>query len=199
MKYSLFLLVCACLWAAAATAQIDPNTDGVGIYVDLEGQVNEVELEVGVPMEVYLLLTRPSGTGGLAAWECELVVPENVTIWGWNTSVVDGAFCLSTPPGFVVAYPDGIPYQDVNLLMTFIIVPQDSEPAQFYITNYTGPNGQDEPVYLDLDEDRPSGDDRILINMTPYPGGEDLAAFTVNPDPTSVDLASWGGVKALYR
>ena len=193
-------MACACLWAAAATAQIDPNADGVGIYADLEGLVNHVDLDVGVPMEVYLLLTRPSGTGGLSAWECELIVPDNVTIWGWNHSLVPGSTCISDPPSFVVAYPVGIPYETVNLLMIFIIVPLDDQPAQFYITNNTGPNGADEPRYLDLHEDQPIGGGMyVSINMTPYPDGTEVAAFTVNPDPTLVTSAAWGAVKALFR
>jgi len=190
MKYRIILIVCGCLWATAATAQIDPNPDGIGIYADVDGMVNQVELEAGVPMEVYLLLTNPSGPGTFGAWECDIVVPDNVSIWGWNIST-PGAMAVSTPPGFMVAFP-GIPYQTVNLLVMFIIVPQDSEPAQFFITRYTGPGGGDEPRYVDADTHE-------LITMNPYPDGVDGVAFTVNPVVTAVASATWGEVKALYR
>lgn len=198
MKYLVSLMVCACLLTAAASAQIDPNTDGVGIYSDLGGMVNQVELEVGVPMEVYLLLTRPSGTGGLCGFECDIVVPDNVVIWGWNIPVPD-AMSITSPPGFMAAWPEGIPYGSVNHLLTFIIVPQDSEPAQFFISGFSGGGEDFPPRYLDIDESRPHDDRALLLEMTPYPDGIEVATFTVNPDPTAVVSVSWGGVKSLFR
>ena len=198
MKTLIVLILCGCLWAVPATAQIDPNPDGVGIYADLDGLVNQVELEIGVPMEVYLLLTRPSGTGGIWSWEGEIIVPDNVSIWGWNNPI-PGALSIASPPAFVVGYPEVFPYQVTNHLMTFIIVPEDSEPAQFYITGNSHPSGAPYPRYIDYDESRPHPDEALLMPMTPYPDGLEGAAFTVNPDPTAVVSASWGGVKALYR
>ena len=83
--------------------------------------------------------------------------------------------------------------------MTFIVVPQDSEPAQFYITRNMGPAAGDEPRYVDVWEGRSAEESHVLINMKPYPDGMDEVAFTVNPDPTPVTSALWGEMKALFR
>lgn len=194
MKIRILIIVFG-LFAVTASAQIDCGADGVGIYADLEGMTNQVELEVGVPMEVYLLLTRPSATGLLAGWECGLIVPDNVSVWGWNVPY-PGAMALIDIPHCMAAWPtpDGVPFQDVNLLMKFIIVPLDSEPAQFYITGWEPEDSTRPPVYLDLPIDGTE-----LVEMVPYPRGEEKASFTVNPQALAVFSASWGEVKALYR
>ena len=44
MKTKILILTGALLWAAAAVAQIDENENGIGIYADLGGMVNEVEM-----------------------------------------------------------------------------------------------------------------------------------------------------------
>lgn len=195
MKKLIMIIAFMFLWTAAATSQIDPNADGIGIYADMGGLTNQVELEVGEPMEVYLLLTRPSGDQYLGAWECDIVVPDNVTIWGWNLPV-PGSLSISAPPSFTVAHSP-IPYELANHLMTFIVVPLDSNPAQFYITRNTGPGGGDEPRYNNIHFDISDGME--LINLHPYPNGGEEASFTLNPAPLAVVSVTWGGVKSLYR
>jgi len=196
MKFRLILMVCVCLWAVSASGQIDPNSNGIGIYADLDGMTNEVELEVGDPIEVYLLLTRPTGDLGLSGWECSLIVPENVTVWGWYVPV-PGAVSISDPPAFMSGYPAPLPYQAANLLMKFIIVPLDSQPAQFFIAEYPYSTPVDAPRYVNWNGG--SSDDMTLIDMVPYPGGETMASFTINPEALPVISATWGVMKSLYR
>ena len=193
MMRSYLILVCLILWSTAAIAQVDPNDNGIGIYADLGGLNNRVCLEAGEPLEVYLLLTRPTGTVSLAGWECRIVVPDNVAIWGWNLPV-PGSLAFSTPPSFMVAFP-GIPYQTVNHLMTFIITPLDSKPAQFYIEEFPNTQGVTEPRYLDYN----IGHDDTLIDLIPYPDGGVKPSFTINAVELSSDSASWGSMKAIFR
>lgn len=194
MKLLLFVLSLSLLLLGPVYAQVDTTPNGVGIYADLGGLQNEVELEVGTPLEVYLLLTRPSGTNALGGWECGLVIPDNVTIWGWNVPT-PGAISLSEPPNFMVGHPE-VPYQTINLLMTFILVPLDSEPAQFYITRSTLPNAGDVPRYVD---DPYLSSDEGTVEMIPYEGGAGMASFVVNAGPLATSSSLWGDVKALYR
>lgn len=196
MKTRLLIMVAAALWSVTASGQIDPNSDGIGIYADLDGLTNQVELEVGVPMEVYLLMTSPTGLGELGGWECSLVVPDNIAVWGWNV-VTPGALTVSDPPSFAVGFPTLHTYQDIHHLMTFIIVPQDSESAQFYIKEFEGQPGGDFPRYADFDPSYEYGS--ILKDLKPYPDGMGKASFTVNPESLAVASATWGEVKALYR
>ena len=194
MKRRYLILTCLVLWATTATAQIDPNDNGIGIYADLGGMANEVQLEAGTPLEVYLLLTRPTGALGLAAWECQIVVPDNVSIWGWNLPI-SGSVAVSSPPSFCVGLPDDVPYQTIHHLMTIIITPLDCHPAQFFIEEFPNSQGVTAPRYFDYD----GTSDGELINLTPYPAGGAEAAFTINPEALPVSAASWDEVKALYR
>jgi len=183
------ILTCLALLATPVLAQIDPGDNGIGIYADQDGLTNNVKLEVGVAMEVYLLLTRPTGETQLAGWECSLVQPDNVSVWGFNYPN-PGTIAIIDGDNFCGVHSPMVPYADVNLLMTFIIVPLDGQCARFFIEEFTGQSGVTEPRYLD-------GSD--LIDMKPYPDGNDLATFTVNEEGLSTESASLDQVKALYR
>ena len=180
--------------ASAATAQIDPNSNGIGIYADTGGLTNEVKLGSGSAMEVYLLLTRPTGTGTFAGWECQVIVPDNVTIWGWNLVDYENTAVIGTAPAFATVFTP-VPYQTVMHLLTFIVVPLDCKPAQFFITGFPFQTGPGIPNYLNRAEDGGGN----IITMTPYPGLDNQPCFTVNPASVSATSTTWGGVKALYQ
>lgn len=193
MKTAIVVLCSVMLWALAASAQVNLGANGIGIYADLGGLTNEVELEAGTPMEVYLLLTRPTGQLKLGGWECHIDVPDNVVIWGWNHPH-PGTMTFATPPDFMSVFTP-IPYAGVNHLMTFIIVPLDAEPARFFI----GPHPDFDvtlPRYLDADYDGPMIGN--LIDAIPY-AGDDEPCFVVNGGSVPITDASWGEVRALYR
>lgn len=194
MNSRFLILVCLLLSTATAVAQVDPNPDGIGIYADMDGLTNQVNIEIGKPLEAYLLLTRPSGAGALGAWECNVVVPDNVTIWGWSFPA-PGTICISTPPTICVGVYPRIAYGNVVHLATFILTPLDSSPAQFYIEEYPNTQGVTKPRYLDTDD----SSDGVIIEMNPYPSGNDVATFTVNPSALPVSNTSWDGMKALFR
>lgn len=192
---SYLILFCLLLMAGGATAQIDPNDNGVGIYADLDGLTNSVKVEAGEALEVYLLLTRPTGEKMLAAWEASLISPDNVSVWGFSypnprtLALVDGN-------NYMAAH-EPVPYADANLLMTFIITPLDGHCAQFYIREYTGQHDVTAPRYCDGTWEPMDVD--TLIDMVPYPAGSDVACFTINEESLAVTSESLDGVKALYR
>ena len=179
---------------AAVSEPIDPNPNGIGIYADLDGRVNRVDLDEDEAMEVYVLVTRATGTGSgeglLAGVEFSIVVPDNVTIWGWNMPI-SGSFAFPEIPHFMICF-DHVPYAEVNHVLTLIIVPSDEEPAQFYLTALQEPSGGDAPRYMDSEE-------FALLDLTPYPGGEENMTFVINGDIVPEATTSWSDVKALYR
>jgi|GEM_PF-3544414 len=189
------LLICVLLVAGVAFGQIDPNDDGIGIYADVDGLTHKVDLEVGVAMEVYLLLTRPTGPQMLAGWEGKLICPDNVSVWGFNYPY-DGTMALVNGPNFAAVH-DRVPYQDINLLMTFIIVPLDSDCAQFYLDGADVQGDPEFPRYLDWNEAGTGSGD--LYDLTPYPDGSAKACFIVNESGLPTECATLGQVKALYR
>lgn len=138
-----------------AAAQVDPDPDGIGIYVGQAANVTAIAAVPGAPVEAYLVLARPSSPGAILGWERRLVVPDHVTIWGWSISGSKW-FNYGSPPESTVCYVDGLPLANAILLMTFIIFVNDAEPAQFSIT-HTDMNsgGYDLPAYVDASNLKP--------------------------------------------
>lgn len=195
MKRLLLLIALSSLAVGrTASAQIDPDPDGIGIYADQGALVNTVTASPGDPIEAYLVLTRQSGPAGMQAWEAKLVIPENVTIWGWN---IPGANWMNagSPPEFSVAYAQvPLPPSPAQVLMTFIILVSDDAPAQFYITR-TRENsaGCDLPAYID------GSNIYVVRPLHPWPDGPTAPSFTINGTLVAAESGSWTSVKALYR
>ena len=196
MKTSLALILMVSL-AGVAAAQVASGPDRIGIYADLAATQTVVQHEPGTPFEIYLILTNPSGAGGVIGWEASLAVPDNAAIWGYN---VPGTNWLgfTQPSDLMMAYSAAENLPDsggpILRLMTFIIWLLDDEPAQFTL----GPGscdsaGTGRPAYIHAAD---LGD---VISLTPYPDGEDSVAFCFNPIPTAVEPSTWGEVKSLYR
>jgi hypothetical protein len=195
MKTIATLLAIGCLGLAwPATAQIDPEPDGIGIYADLAATRTSVTADPGVPFEVYLMITRPSNPSGIQGWECGIEVPGNAVIWGWNVAG-DHWFNVGSPPEFEVAYgQEPLPAVDAVLLMTFIVYLTDSDPAEFYIHECQSVPGRYEwPAYVGAD------DINTLIRLHPWPRLAGQPAFKINDTSTPVVLATWGVVKSLFR
>ena len=126
---------------------------------------------------------------------CAIVAPDNVSVWGYSFPIA-GTIGLVDTPKFMAAHQP-VEYGMANLLMTFIIVPLDSEPAQFYIEEWPGQTGVTEPRYIDGTWEDLSV--HVLIDMVPSPDDDDEPCFTMNPAALPIASATWGGVKALYR
>jgi len=198
MRFSMFFFLAACLvlLASFACAQVDPNDDGVGIYADLDATSNSISAEPYVPIEVYLLLTRPTVSIDIAAWECDLLVPDNAEIWGFAlpAETSDGWFMIDSY-GYAGIFEDYLPPTNIVKLMTFIIMMTDNESGEFFIL----PHGNDagglgDPNYFTF------GEGGVLpYSMHPYQQGDGDPAFKVNDTITPVVSASWGEIKALYQ
>jgi len=177
-----------------AMAQIDPEPDGIGIYLDRGAMVPGITHEPFEPFQVYLLITHPSCSEGVIGWSATIEYPDNAVVWGWN---VAGRNWLNfgAPPYFVVGYADPLPLGPIVQLLSFIIQVTDSNPASFYLSAGEGePAGDNQPCYLDADD---IGD---YIPLYPWPRQEGAACFAVNAGTTTdTHSATWGGVKQLYR
>ncbi len=95
MKKLLALTAIALLaFSVSASAQVDPDPDGFGIYFDTGANTFNVSYPGGfAPINVYLMITRPSGAF-IRAWECTIVETNNFTVpgtWALNGGLdVDG-------------------------------------------------------------------------------------------------------------
>jgi hypothetical protein len=141
---------------------------------------------------VYVLVTRPTGREGgqLIGVEFTVVLPENIAIWGWNTPMNDAIVWSGIPDVMINFRP--VDYGLVHHVLTLIVIPTTSEPAQFFLQGIPGPAGGDLPRYCDT-----AGFE--LVDLTPYPGGTANMSFVINGEIVPDEAVSWSDVKALYR
>jgi hypothetical protein len=83
MKKLLVMTAIALLaFSVSASAQVDPDPDGFGVYFDTGATSFNVTYPGGfAPINVYLMITRPSGDF-IRAWECTIVETNNFTVPG---------------------------------------------------------------------------------------------------------------------
>lgn len=196
MKKLIFLFsVSIILLAGTVTAQVDPNPDGIGIYADLEATTTNITAAVGEPIEVYLLLTRPSCPLRVQAWECGIEAPSNVEMWGWTLPAEShsGIFFIDLPY-YQAAFFESLPSTDIVVLMIFIVRVTDLEPAAFrVIPHWSDTGGFGLPCYLMDDHDL------TPYPMHPYEPEAGKAAFLINGPTMAIESATWGKVKSLYQ
>jgi hypothetical protein len=194
---ALTLFAIVVLGAGPAAAQVNPNPDGIGMYADREATTSCITAEINEPIEVYLILTRPSVTEDILGWECRIDAPDNAVIWGWALPPeTGGGLFFIEPPYYQAAFGHASqPPIDIVVLMTFIVRVIDAEPAVFYIREHWQDSGDfGLPTYAfnlnDID----------LHPMVPWPSGEYRPAFAINnATGTATEVSTWGTVKALYR
>lgn len=186
------------LVAACASAQVDPQTDGVGIYFDLEAesycrdttQQNEM-------VTAYLLLTRTSAEF-IGGWilRVEIDGPAVAPVW----TLTGGLDIDTSLEGFVVGVGTGwgIPGGDVGHVATCRLTlagPQDQ--VTFAITgNLEYPDWiiDDMPVYA---SNMDAGDIRLL-HVSNGTLGEPCARIN-GCGIVSADASTFSTLKQLYR
>lgn len=102
MKKLLALTAIALLaFSVSASAQVDPDPDGIGVYFDTAATSFNITYPGGfAPLNVYLMITRPSGDF-IRAWECTVLETNNFTVQG--TWLLNGGLDVDNDPqDFVV-------------------------------------------------------------------------------------------------
>jgi hypothetical protein len=182
------------LTGSSALAQIDPDTDGIGIYKDLAATIYCAPETPNAPFDVYLVLTNPSALGGVSGWELQLEFSALVFAlnWGYQGQAVNAA----TPPEFAVGLAAALPWAPAINLMTITMLALVPTCEWIHIIPTLNPSIPGELVYAD------GVDPGNLIIMRQSTGGPDEPVYGINcdcPPPIATDEASWGNVKNLYR
>lgn len=60
MRFLLALLIITALAAPNASAVVDPDPDGIGVYFDLDAEITETIETPSVPFDAYVILTNPT-------------------------------------------------------------------------------------------------------------------------------------------
>jgi len=189
-------IVC-CLCAGLVTlaaAQADPDPDGIGIYADLAATEVSIEAQPGEILPVYLVLTRPSQSPGIACWSAMVVAPLNAQILAWN---VQGSSFLNfaSPPEFNVCFQDPFPTSDRMHLMTFYVQMTNALPGYFRVVGspIAGEPFSEAPCYLMPD------DVETPHFLHGFPNGTAQPMFAVNDELTPVESHTLSEVRSLFR
>ena len=200
MKKVLALVGLTLLMAVPASAQVDPDLNGLGIYFDLNTFEQRCSPTGPAPMTmlyVYLVASniRPDLTMG--GWECS--VYHDVPGLSYLSTTVhgQGPINIMTPPDFMVGlgmWMDWAPYHHLATLQYFVM---SNVPATWRVGPLRGTfqSIPGEACYAD------GIDPGILVPFQPPQGSWDLPAAKLYQvcDIVAVEDETWGGVKGMFK
>lgn len=200
-KLAIVLGLGSLLVAGMATAQVDPDTDQIGVYFDTGATVWCINPGPAGPTDAYLCLTNASATSGVSGWECSLIVTEGVFVlnWGYSGSAIN----TYAPPDFAVGLASPLPWEPSIVLMTFTIGVFAATPIDITIAAQPNPSIPGDPALPAYAAGDDPGDLRSLgysTGLDPVNGTGNVAAV-INGEctPTGNDESTWGNVKNMYK
>jgi hypothetical protein len=192
MRRSVIPLAVLLLAAGAASAQVDPGDNGIGVYFDEQASQNCLTVGDIQIVDAWLMLTRPTATGGVAAFECRLDVPDNLLLV--NTLYTTQGYNLAASPDQLVGFITPLPHAPIVVLAQLQFLTLDTAPAYLYLGPIERPSVPGQMVYVAPD------DVGTKVPMIWSTGGPGYPVASINGDcAVASEHESWGGVKALYR
>ena len=192
------------LVVAVATGSALPSAaqDVIGMYADLAGTTDEIYVDAYTTFDIYVLLTDPSSTSDIIAWDCFISYPDvaiggNVIVTGWT--IAGGFTNFAVEPEFqAVISVDPLPNDDIMLLLSAEAYVTTTEEAAVYIDGSTlDPLGTGQPTYCPEDWEEDPGN---LVAMNQSSGGPDVPVFIINPEvATPMNSETWSRIKTLYH
>jgi hypothetical protein len=176
----------------------------LGLYMDASGFGATGTMDVGIPVNVFLVLTRPaSGESvfpGVKAFECQLnfnpagnlfKLGDALAADGLNIGDVDNINLGYLE--YVVGFSDVVPLQpdESVALITFTFLNNNAGPVEVTLGPPSQASIPGEMVFLPPTPP--------LEIMYPSSGDPNDPVFIFNGDAVAVEDATFGGVKALYR
>lgn len=195
--------ILAALPAVQAPAQIiDTEPDVIGFFLDPIGNVPGA-CNPFLAYDAYLMITRPSDTSGLTAYQCSFTIPPVVQPLGFQPA--GGIIITDYFPVLDVFYSTPLPWaNDVYILGTWRfflatgtdwVLLADHFPAEWYQAAYrTVASGETRiPVHpADWGNGMPIGPP--LSDVVFWLNEPGFCGYVVDEEKES-----WGGVKGLYR
>ena len=198
MKKLLVLTAIALLaFSVSASAQVDPDPDGFGVYFDTGATSFNIAYPGGfAPINVYLMITRPSGAF-VRAWECTIVETNNFTVQG--TWTLNGGLDVDGDAMDFVVGMGTTPHPAANAIVLasktmYGAAPGAGSAATFTVKGVAGsvsfPGGQPGYVHT-LGINTPC---QVLTGDMNAP----QACINTNCMVVANEDMSWSNVKALY-
>jgi len=150
------------------------DQDLLGIYFDTQYRENFAFAQsVGQVITGYLVLSNPSNTGGVSAWECRVELSGPALITGW---VLAGqAIDMGIDPEFIVGLASPLPFIQDALLATFdcVLTGMDSD-SEFSVLPIRNPSLPDQMAWI------PGDLPDVLLPMRPVLGQPAVAFITAS-------------------
>jgi len=202
MFWLLVLLILAAASVPQASAVIDPDPDGIGVYFDLAADQNQTGAPASVPVFAYVILTNPTGDEiqgfefayhisvppGMEAllfrlqmgWPPE--VPLDLTLPIYDTFSDEIVAVTSTP----------IPASSAVILLTWQFLLLAPMETNFFLGPTSGePPSNGRLTYV-------SETEPVAMNLST--GGPDVPVATINGDAAvPISSSTFGSLKTLYR
>ena len=193
MRILLVLSLLAIFFIPQASAVIDPDPDGIGVYFDVNAETVHLSVDPSVVFEAYVILTNPSANQ-IEAFEFlyELVVPPGMEgfVFTLNSYFPDCINCVFIfDDEIVVGLPIPVSLNNPHILMVqqfLLVAPLE---GQFFLGLTSGEYGQ--LAYLSEGE---------MITMHPSSGNPDLPVAMINGEGVvPIERTTLGSLKALFR
>ena len=196
----LVVLLLVSLMATSAFATLDPDPDGIGVYFDLNGEINETFVGVNVPFFAYVTITNPTAAEvhGLEFGYSIVTTPGfEGSFFRLANGLPAGAVDLgnSTSPGlgdYVVGLASPLPAAAAVPFVTWQFLMLADFTMDFYIGASTVPS---------LDPAVPAYEiGGSILPLQQSTGGASTAVATVNKfAPVATEESSFGSLKSLFR
>lgn len=184
-----------------AFAVVDPGPNSLGVYFDLEAESNYLDVDPATVFSAYVTLTDPTWDH-VRAFEFgyELMVPS-----GMEGSIFRLAEILP-PCSIDIEWRDplggdyiigmGLPYptSEATVLVQWVFLLIAPMTIEYYLGPSSAPSVPDNlPAIMN--------DENIIMSVGISSGDVNLPVAEVNTghQPVPAQMASWGGVKSLFR
>lgn len=202
MNKSILVVILALVACSNASAQVDSGLDGIGIYADLEGTINNVDAAVGTELFLYILATNVTAENGIQIWQLgvtttspDLLVLPSVLPFEYPYPASE--WCGGPGPDRKINVMEGpLPQESIIHLATMKVLVIGEGPADLFLDRSSCGHPEHPPTYTTTNDD---GTGR-MVDLTPSSGSVESPVFRINgPGPVAAENAKWGSVKSLFR
>ena len=209
MKKMLFVVTALSLLNLSSAISEPTHPNEVGLYTTRDGYGPTGTFEVGSPVEVYLVLTKPIDLigGGLphstvSSFECrlnfnpsgglfllgEILSPNGINI-GDNSHLGDGYL------EYIFAGDDMPVVDEAVVLIEFLFLYNNASPVEVTLGPSSASSIPGEMAFLSRDF-YPDWNINVMHSVS---GSHEAPVFIFNGEAVAVENESFGAVKALYR
>lgn len=193
----LVVILLVSLMATSAFAVVDPDPNMIGVYFDVDANVNSAPQGVFALFDMYVILTNPT-MPQIDAFEFkyDMVGPNVIK----NTQTLPagaldvGAGGQTAASGSIIAgLATPLDCTPATILVSWTYYVLALDPLEIFI-------GASEPSSMPggLPVIQEAGGDLMTVGTST--GGPGIPVAVVNGDaPVAVESNTWGGVKSLYR